>query len=127
MPVGSTGYTMKARMAKRIADRSSHSVRALAEAGERLLPREERRRHHAERGGRERMPLTGEHSGERGDRERGRRGDLRAFAGTDRLHVEQHDQHADQPERQQGERLAEHAAGGAEHRTKAKVRSPASF
>ncbi len=67
----------------------------MTEPGKRFFPGKQRGRGDAERGGRERMTLTGEQSGKRGDKERRRGGNLRALIGSDGFDVEEDDEDGD--------------------------------
>src|SRR6185437_3463276 len=67
---------------------------------------------------------TREHAGEADDQERGRCRDLGALARSDGLDVEQHDEHAEQSEREHRVRVAQETAGGAEQRREAEGAQP---
>ena len=103
-------------MAKRIAERSSLSVSALLKPVSGSFHASSAAVTDAKRGGSERVALANQHAGECGHGQRRRCGDLGAFAGADRLEVQQNDEHADESQREQREGIAEHATGGAEHR-----------
>src|SRR6185437_5216188 len=91
-------------------------AQGVAESRKRLLPREQRRGGNAEERGGKGVPLPREHPREPDDEKRRRRRDFRALTGADGLDVQQHDQNAEQSEREHRVLVTEQSARRADER-----------